>query len=187
MKLSKWAELKGIHYNTALKWFHAGRIPNAYQLDTGTILVEEGSDVNKQGPVCLYARVSSQSRKKEIQYQVDRLSQFALARGLQVDKVYSEVASGMNDKRTKLWKMIDSKPSMIIIENKDRLTRFGFEYLERLLNRLGCEVVVINRDQEDEADLMKDMVSIITSFCCRLYGLRRGQNKAKAIKDELEK
>ena len=44
-----------------------------------------------------------------------------------------------------------------------------------------------NKDEEDETDLMKDLVSIITSFCCRLYGLRRGQNKAKKIKAELEK
>jgi putative resolvase len=91
----------------------------------------------------------------------------------------------MNDKRKQLCLMLDSNPTHIIVEHKDRLTRFGFNYLEKLLSKLGCEIVVMNRDSEDETDLMKDLVSIITSFCCRLYGLRRGQNKAKKLKEEL--
>ena len=82
--------------------------------------------------------------------------------------------------------MLDSQPTTIVVEHKDRLTRFGFNYLDQLLPRLGCELIVINRDAIDENDLMKDLVSIITSFCCRLYGLRRGHNKAKIIRKELE-
>jgi predicted site-specific integrase-resolvase len=52
-----------------------------------------------------------------------------------------------------------------------------------LLPMLGCELVVVNRDKNDRDDLMKDLVAIITSFCCRLYGLRRGKSKAKEIKE----
>ena len=52
---------------------------------------------------------------------------------------------------------------------------------------MGCEVIVMNKDTECENDLMKDLVSIITSFCCRLYGLRRGQSKALSLKKELTK
>ena len=50
--------------------------------------------------------------------------------------------------------------------------------------KLGCQLIVINRDVEEKDDLMKDLISIITSFCCRLYGLRRGHAKAKKIKEE---
>ena len=82
--------------------------------------------------------------------------------------------------------MIDSNPSIIIIEHKDRLTRFGFNYLEKLLSKLNCQIIVVNRDTEDEKDLIKDLVAIITSFCCRLYGLRRGSKKAEVITKELE-
>lgn len=64
---------------------------------------------------------------------------------------------------------------------KDRLTRFGFNYFDILLPKIGCELVVINKDEEDKPDLMKDLVAIITSFCCRLYGLRRGKGKAKEV------
>jgi len=63
--------------------------------------------------------------------------------------------------------------------------RFGFNYFKTLLPKIGCEIIVINEDSEEESDLIKDMISIITSFCCRLYGLRKGQAKAKKIKQEL--
>ena len=91
----------------------------------------------------------------------------------------------MNDNRLQLWKMLDSNPTIIVVENKDRLTRFGFYYLQKLLEKQGCKVEVMNLDQEDETDLIKDLVSIITSFCCRLYGIRRAQNKIKKIKETL--
>lgn len=76
---------------------------------------------------------------------------------------------------------VNSPPRKLIVEHKDRLTRFGFNYLELLLAKLGCEVVVINRDAEEEAGLIKDMIAIVTSFCCRLYGMRRGLAKRKGI------
>jgi predicted site-specific integrase-resolvase len=79
--------------------------------------------------------------------------------------------------------MLESQPTIIVCENKDRLTRFGFNYLEILLKKQNCKIDIINRDMINETDLIKDMVSIMTSFCCRLYGARRGQNKAKKIKD----
>ena len=188
LKLSKWATKYGMSYQSARRWFHLGKIENAIQ-DEGTksIFVKELIDEKK--PIirtCIYARVSNQSRKKEMEYQVDRICQFANSKGVVIDKIYKEVASGMNDNRKELWRMLDSNPTCIVIENKDRLSRFGFTYLEKLLSKLGCELIVMNRDKEDETDLIKDLVSIITSFCCRLYGLRRGQNKAKRIRQELE-
>jgi Predicted site-specific integrase-resolvase len=88
----------------------------------------------------------------------------------------------MNERRPKLHKLLAVKPSRIVVEHKDRLTRFGCGYLEQLLPMLGCERVVINRDSEEKDDLLKDLVAVITSFCCRLYGLRRGSRKAAQLK-----
>jgi predicted site-specific integrase-resolvase len=82
--------------------------------------------------------------------------------------------------------MLDSKPSIIVIENKDRLTRFGFNYLQKLLKNQGTEIIVINKDNEDQTDLIKDMCSVIYSFCAKLYGMRRAANKTNAIKQQLE-
>lgn len=189
MKLSTWAKSQGITYKTAYNWFKSDKLPvKATQTETGTIIVHSDANINTYNDVrvVIYARVSSYDRKDCLIGQVHRCTEFANARGLEISKVYKEVASGMNDKRTRLTQLLQSRPTTIVVEHKDRLTRFGFNYLELLLKQQGCEVLVLNRDKEDEADLMKDLVSIITSFCCRLYGLRRGQNKANKMKEELK-
>jgi hypothetical protein len=69
------------------------------------------------------------------------------------------VFSGLNDKRRELTRLSNKKPSRIIVEHKDRLTRFGFNYFELLLPKLGCELVVTDRDEEEKSDLMKDLVN----------------------------
>jgi predicted site-specific integrase-resolvase len=186
MKLSDYAKQQGICYLTAYNWFKSNRIPNARQLDNGTILVDVIPQMSTNPSTVLYARVSSQLRKQEMEYQIKRITDFANARGLVINKIYKEVASGMNDKRKELVKMLESKPTTIIVENKDRLTRFGFNYLELLLKQQGCEIIVMHPDENDEQDLVKDMISVVTSFCCRLYGLRRTKNKVKKIKEALK-
>lgn len=184
MKLSKWAKIKGINYLTAYRMAKSGKLPDVEILPTGTIIVNE-TKIIKNDNICIYARVSSNDRKKKLNYQVNRIVEFSNSKGLSINKIYKEVASGMNDNRSQFWKMMDSNPSTIIIENKDRLTRFGFNYIERLSNKLGTKIIIMNKDHEDEKDLIKDLISIITSFCCRLYGLRRGHNKAKKINEEI--
>ena len=193
IKLSQYANENGITYQTALLWYHKNIIDGAYKTPSGTIMVdteiskkEETTNEVIEKKVVIYARVSNQSRRKEIQYQVDRLSEFSISRGYIISNVYKEVASGMNDSRKELWKMIESKPDIIVIENKDRLTRFGFEYLKRLLKEQGTEIIVVTQKDSEEDELLKDMISIITSFCCRLYGLRRSKNKIKQIQEIIE-
>lgn len=187
MKLADWAEKQGISYITAYRWFRAGKMPcKAIQSESGTILVSENNSTEKTVKAVVYCRVSNHSRKKEIEYQVERCEEYCRSKGYSVHGVYKEIASGMNDERKILWKMLDTKPTVIVVENKDRLTRFGFNYLERLLKEQGCVIDVINRDKFDESDLIKDMISIVTSFCCRLYGSRRGQNKAKKVKEIID-
>lgn len=186
MKLSKWAKEKGISYLTAYRWARSGKIPGCIIMETGTILIQEVKEnISNKDNVFIYARVSSNSRKKELEYQVNRIVEFANSNGIKTTKVFKEVASGMNDNRTQFWKMMDSNPSIIIIENRDRLTRFGFNYIDRLCRRNNIKIIVMNEDQTDEQDLIKDLVSIITSFCCRLYGLRRGYNKSKKIQKQI--
>lgn len=181
MKLSKWAIQQGIHYQTAWQWYKDGRIANAYQTSTGSIFVSDPHP-SKDERVVVYARVSNRERKESLQSQADRCVTFANAKGLSVDKVYTEIASGMNDTRRELWRLLDSKPTVVIVENRDRLTRFGFEYLNRLLKQQGCEVLVLNQSETDTQDLLRDLTSVIYSFCARLYGRRRAMNRLKDIK-----
>jgi len=185
IKLSKWAKQYGVTYKTAWKWFKEGNFPaKTKQLSTGTILVYDDENIKeKEIKTVIYCRVSNHSRKAELEYQVQRCEEFCVKNGWQISKIYREIASGMNDKRKQLWTMIDSNPTRIVVENKDRLTRFGFNYIEQLSKKLGTEIIVIHMDKEDDKDLIKDLVSIIYSFCARLYGMRKAYNKTKKIKE----
>jgi len=186
MKLNEYAKQHGISYRTAWNWFKQGKIQGAKQLHSGTIIINEEEDVKREERVVVYARVSNALRRTELDYQVDRCLAFCAASGLVVAQTYKEVASGMNDKRKQMWAMLDSCPTTIVVENKDRLTRFGFNYLEKLLDKQGTKIVLLHPNQCDEADLIKDLVSVITSFCCRLYGLRRGKAAAKRAIEEIK-
>ncbi len=188
MKLRQWANKQGISYLTALRWFKAGKIPNSTQFPSGTIIIQDELPVNtdENKSVHIYSRVSSHEKKDDLERQAQRCIEFANANGYEVISVTKEIASGMNDKRPKLIKLIEQKPKHIIVEHKDRLTRFGFNYFDLLLPMIGCKLTVMNRDQEEHADLMKDLISVITSFCCKLYGLRRAQNKKQKIQQILE-
>jgi len=183
MKLSDWAASQGISYYTAWRWFKTGQLPvKAIKTPSGSILIEPDSLEETSHSVCIYARVSSHEKKDDLERQAQRCIEFARARGWEVELAVKEIASGMNDSRPKLEKLLKSRPTRILVEHKDRLTRFGFTYFETLLPMIGCELVVMDRDAEETADLMKDLISIITSFACRMYGLRRGRSKAAKIK-----
>jgi len=95
--------------------------------------------------------------------------------------VVQEIASGMNDDRKKLHALLKQKNfDVLLVEHKDRLTRFGFRWFEEIC---PFKIEVINVAEDTTHDLMEDLVSIVTSFCARLYGQRRGREKTdKAIK-----
>ncbi len=184
IKLSTWAKKHDVKYLTAWKWTKNGTFPNKFiQLNTGTILVESDESIPSIEKNVIYCRVSNHSRKEELEYQVKRCEDFCYKNGWKIDKVYKEIASGLNDNRKRFWEMVKSNPTKIIVENKDRLTRFGFNYLKQLLKDRNCEIEVIHAEKEDEKDLIKDLVSIIYSFCAKLYGMRRAYNKAQKIKN----
>ena len=188
MKLSEYARRIGVKRHTAYRWFKRGEIPNAVQLPSGTIYVPdeifETELKSKQGFTVVYARVSSSEQQKtNLETQAERLTQFVIANGWVVDKVIKEVGSSLNDERKKLTELLlsDEPIARIIVEHKDRLTRFGFNYLEILAKKQGFEIIVVNPTVTDQEDLMQDFASIITSFCAQLYSRRR----AKSITEEI--
>ena len=82
--------------------------------------------------------------------------------------------------------LTDPAISLIVVEHKDRLTRFGFNYIEQLLAMQGRQIEVINQAENGKEDLVQDFVSIVTSFCARLYGQRRSKRKTERIIAELQ-
>lgn len=162
MKLSAYAKEMGITRQTANRWFHEGRIPGAYQLDTGTIIVPndifEKNEVNN-GRTIIYARVSSsEQRKTNLETQAQRLIDFSIANGWQIDEVIKEVGSGLNDERQELVNLLMSdKPiRRIIVENKDRLACSGFNYLKILAKKQNFEIVVVNKAEDDKEELTNE-------------------------------
>ncbi len=190
IKLSKWAKSVGLTYRTAHRHFKDGKIPHKTKiLPSGGLLVcldEENIFVDRD--CIIYCRVSSPNKKDDLKRQIERCSDYAYKNGFNITKTFKEIASGMNDNRrelNKLFNELDSKNFTLIIDNKDRLTRFGFNYIQKFFDSKNCKILIINKSDDDQQDLMKDLVSIITSFCCRIYGLRRGVNKSREIKNNI--
>lgn len=185
MKLSKWAKMNDISYQTAWNMFKAGKIENAYQLSTGTILVNDDKKPIEYKTV-IYCRVSSSQNKDNLITQSERMINYCNAKGWAVDKVYKEIGSGLNDNRKQLLKILSDKSiNRIVVEHKDRFSRFGINYIIKLLELDNRELIIVNNTDNDRDDLMQDFVSIITSFTARLYGQRRSKRKTNKIIKEL--
>lgn len=180
--MSEWARRQGITYKTAWRWFKAGALPIPHtQLPSGTILVHP-PEAGSSETVALYARVSSGDQKPDLERQLGRLTTFATGRGMAVVASVSEVGSGLNGHRPKWMKLLaDPKVRVIVVEHRDRLARFGSEYIEATMAASGRKLVVVDAGEMKD-DLAQDMIDALTSFCARLYGRRSAKNRAlKAV------
>ena len=187
---SQAAKLLGVNDWTLRRWIREGRAP-ARRTETGRLYVpaewvdaQTGHGVSQGTRCALYIRESSAENKGAMQSQADGLKAFATARGYQIVHVVSEIASGMNDDRRKLHKLLQQHDfDVLIVEHKDRLTRFGFRWFEALA---PFRIEVVNLAEDATHDLMEDLVAIITSFAARLYGKRRGRKKTQAAIEALK-
>ncbi len=193
MKLNVYAREVGISYRTAFRWYKSGKIQGR-QMDTGTILITEptGEPAVPERPLkaAIYARVSATENKDHLEGQAKRLADYCAAKGYPVAAIIKEIGSGVNDSRPKLLKLItDPTTTLIVVEHKDRLTRFGFNYIEQLLKMNGRRIEVIRLNngvaENGKEDLVQDFVSIVTSFCARLGGQRRSKRKTERLIAEL--
>jgi putative resolvase len=185
MKLSEYGKKLGVTYKTAWNHFKRGLIPNAKQDELGNVYIPINNFVD-YSRTALYARVSSNEMKHNLDRQLDRLIEYANRNNYEIIKSVKEIGSGMNDSRPKLVKLLnDNSWNVLIIEHKDRLTRFGFNYIETLLNQQNKKIIVINNNEDHKQSLMEDLISIIYSFSARMYGMRK-RRKKKEIIDFLE-
>ncbi len=185
MRLSTYAKKMGVSYRTAFRWWKAGKL-DAYQLDTGTIIVREPAQPQEALSVALYARVSEASQKEDMERQMQRLKDYAASKGYQVTKTVSELASGLNESRPKFLKLLtDPSIGVIVIEHRDRATRFGLTYIEQLMQMQGRRLEVIFPGDTDN-DLADDFIAVITSMASRIYGRRTSKRRAEKIKQCVE-
>ena len=186
-KVSQYAKKHGVTGRTVWNWIASGKL-KTIRNETNHIFIVEDEDSLINNAVALYARVSSAENKDNLDRQLERLRLFAAAKGYKVIKEVTEIGSGLNDNRPKLEKLLtDHSVKKILVEHTDRFARFGTNYISKLLEMQGRQLEVINETNNDRDDLMQDFVSIITSFCARLYGQKRNKRKTEQLIRELEK
>lgn len=186
MKLSAWAREQGISYQAAWRMFRDGKLPvPAEQLPTGTIIVKPPKE--QPTGVAVYARVSSSDQVSALEGQVARVVEFVTRQGLSVVRTVTEVGSGLNGHRPKLMEVLaDPRVAIVAVEHRDRLLRFGAEYVESALAAQGRRLVVVDPG-EGMDDLGQDMLDALTGMCARLYGRRSARQRAeRALKAAAE-
>lgn len=189
MKLADYANKMGVRYETAWRWYRDGKIQGR-RIGPRTIIITEDQEtapVAKSERVAIYARVSGAENKANLDSQAERLAAYCAAKGYQVAKVVKEIGSGVNDARPKLLALLeDQSISLLVVEHKDRATRFGFRYLDTLLKSQGRSIEVVNLAENGQEDLLADLTAILYSFTARLYGQRRAKRKTESIIRTLE-
>ncbi len=137
----------------------------------------------KEKDVALYARVSTQKRAENLTRQHERLIKACSERGYRIVLDCSEIASGLNDNRRQFFKIIDAackgEIKKVVVEHRERLTRFGFRTIERFFNGVGCTIEVLEQKEStnEHEELVEDILTITVSFSSRIYGKRGGRKR----------
>ncbi len=128
-----------------------------------------------------YARVSAAKQKKEVGRQQEQIEVFAQQQGWQLKKVFTDIASGMNEKRKGLQRLLKevatTHPYAVLCTYEDRLARFGTKMIEQYCQTFETKVISIHQQMQSsqETKLVEDMIAVVTSFAGRLHRQRRGK------------
>ena len=181
---------------TLMNWVKQGRIKCRklsqrkflYDIDSykDNTVIKEDTRTN-----VLYARVSNTKQYEDLQNQIETIKNYCLNKGIIIDEVYKDIASGMNEQRKEfnilLDEVIKGNIKTVYITFKDRLTRFGFEYFKELFRKFDVNIVVLDSNEESsktfQEELTEDLISIIPHYSMKLYSGRR--NKLKKINEIL--
>lgn len=186
-KVSQYAKMHGVTSRTVWNWHYKGLIKTERDSTNHLWVVEDESLKLKDLNVAIYARVSSSENKSNLDSQAQRMIDFCNAKGYKVSKLVKEIGSGLNDERPKLLSLLlDNNIDIIVVEHKDRLARFGLNYIQHLLALQNRKIEIVNNVESEIEDVVQDFVSIITSFCARLYGKRRSKRKTEQLIKELK-
>lgn len=177
------ARLLKVSQITVKRWIYAGKIraiktvAGRYKIPESEVTRLLGAQPIKGNRAVIYARASPGHNVHElIEGQVNRLLNYASMKGYEVVQVLREISSGLNEKRPKLYEALNlleqKKADIILVEHKDRLTRFGLKYLETLVAKLGGTIEVAEKGimKEGSHEIIEDTVSITTCLMMMLHG-----------------
>ena len=168
---------------------------NVRQISEKKYLYEADDDLlNKNDKIVIYARVSTSKQKEDLERQIKFLKEYCVSNGYIVSEVYSDIGSGMNESRRQLNRLLEqvkeNQIKKIVISNKDRLTRFGFGYIETFCSMFNTKIEVVNLDSEKsfQEELSEDLIAIIHYFSMRFYGKRKSKLNEfeKSLKESKE-
>ena len=178
--LTAWGRLYGFDKATTSRLHLTGRLPPELQIEqlpSGRYYVVVPPD--NEARCVVYARVSSGDQREDLDRQVGRVVSWATEHGHRPDEVVKEIGSGLDGNRSGLRRLVaDHTVGTIVVEHRDRLTRFGFEYVEAALAGRGARILVMD-EGELEDDLVRDVTEVMTSLCARLYGKRSARRRAE--------
>ena len=188
-KPKDFAELLGVSVKTLQRWdrdgiLKANRTPTDRRYYTyDQYLQFKGIQTeNDIRDTVIYARVSTRNQKDDLQNQVEFLKQFCNAKGIIVNQCVEDFGSGLNYNRKKWNKLLDevieNKIKTIVISNKDRFIRFGYDWFEKFCEKFNTKIIIVNNETlSPNEELVQDIISILHVFSCRLYGLRKYKNQ----------
>jgi len=187
--IGEFAKRIGRSVQTIRRWEREGKL-QAKRLPSGHRYFDE-SDVRlmlggapKARDVVVYCRVSSAGQKDDLASQVRAMETYCLGAGIAVDEWIQEIGGGMNFKRKRFLALVDriqrGEVRLLLLAHKDRLMRFGFDLFAHIAEENGCQIVVVNQDSlSPEQEMVEDLLAIVHTFSCRLYGMRKYKQQIK--------
>ncbi len=192
------SKLTGVTVKTLKIWDNEGKLKPAmrtvgghrrYRMSDIESFIGDATKQISNRNVFIYCRVSTKKQQESgnLTRQKERLIEHCKHKQYNIVHVYEEVASGLNDNRRELIKMLRrlNEVNSIVVEYSDRLARFGFNYLKEFAKSFDVEIEAVEQKiaLEPNEEMVNDLISVVTCFSARLYGSRGG----KKIKKDIEK
>ena len=153
---------------------------------SGDIQNENKNTTTDEIRVATYARCSTSDQKQhgDIDRQSQRLNEYAVSKNYKIEHIIKDMGSGLNDKRKGFVKLcnlvVNKKIDKVLIEHKDRLTRFQYNLIEFFFNSYGVEIELLDKTEyTEQEELVNDMMMLLVSFSGRVYSARAKENRKK--------
>lgn len=139
----------------------------------------------------IYGRVSTYKQKNDLEKQIETIKEYCNSNNINIDKIYSDVSSGLDLDRKDLSLLIDdvinSNVKNIYISHRDRLTRLSFRTLEELFKKYRTNIIIINDNNNlsNDSEIFEELISLMHIFSTTMYSNRR-KNKVHIYKSDIE-
>ena len=196
MKAKEVLKILKVTRPTLTKYVKTGKIevtllPNGFY-DYNEDSVFAAAKISAERDSVVYARVSTQKQKKDLENQIETISEYANKNGYKISKVYSDIASGLNYDRKNfnelLNRVLNREVKNVFIKDKDRLTRISFDMWKDLFANFNCNLIVVNEtieSESEEKEIFADIISLLHCFAMRMYSARR-KKKIALIEEDMQ-